>query len=41
MIFYVSFFDVRRIVRDVRTDRAESHEQAAPDQKAGAVPGTP
>jgi regulator of sigma E protease len=41
MIFYVSFFDVKRIVRDARDVQAESHEQAAPDQKAGVVPGTP
>jgi hypothetical protein len=28
-------------VRDARDVQAESHEQAAPDQKAGVVPGTP
>ena len=41
MILYVSFFDVRRIVRDVRTERTESQEQAAPIPKDGAVPAAP
>lgn len=30
MILYVSFFDVRRIVRDVRADRAEAAAEAKP-----------
>jgi regulator of sigma E protease len=41
MILYVSFFDVRRIVRDVRTDRTESQERSATNPKAGAVPAAP
>ena len=41
LILYVSFFDVKRIVRDVRADREESQEQAAPDQKARTAPVAP
>jgi regulator of sigma E protease len=41
MILYVSFFDVRRIVRDVRTDRSESQEPAAPNPKPAAAPAAP
>lgn len=36
MVFYVSFFDVRRLVRDVQADRAESkaqQQQQAPAKK--------
>jgi regulator of sigma E protease len=41
MILYVSFFDVRRIVRDARSERTENHEPAAPNPKDGAVPAAP
>jgi regulator of sigma E protease len=41
LILYVSFFDVRRIVRDSRADRPERQETTAPRQKTGAAPAAP
>jgi regulator of sigma E protease len=43
LFFYVSFFDVRRIVRDVRTDRAETRQPATPPAaaKPGPAPAAP
>jgi regulator of sigma E protease len=39
LILYVSFFDVRRLVRDARGERAETQQQAAPTAKpAPAAP---
>lgn len=38
LILYVSFFDVRRIVRDVRTERAETQQPAAQPETAPAAP---
>jgi regulator of sigma E protease len=38
LILYVSFFDVRRIVRDVRTERAETQQPAAKPEPAPAAP---
>ena len=38
LILYVSFFDVRRIVRDVRTERAESQQPATRPGPAPAAP---
>ena len=40
MVLYVSFFDVRRWARDVRSDRAETKEAAEPAKKA-AEPAKP
>jgi regulator of sigma E protease len=38
LILYVSFFDVRRIVRDVRTERAETSQPAAQPEPVPAAP---
>jgi regulator of sigma E protease len=38
LILYVSVFDVKRLVRDVRADRAETHEPAAPAPKPPTAP---
>jgi regulator of sigma E protease len=38
LILYVSVFDVKRLVRDVRADRAETHEPAAPAPKPATAP---
>jgi regulator of sigma E protease len=38
LILYVSFFDVRRIVRDARTERAEIQRPVAPSEAAPAAP---
>lgn len=38
LILYVSFFDVRRIVRDVRTERAETQQPAVQPGTAPAAP---
>ena len=38
LILYVSFFDVRRIVRDVRTERAETAQPAAQPEPVPAAP---
>lgn len=41
LILYVSFFDVRRWVRDVRADRAEAQGPAAPAPRLETAPATP
>jgi regulator of sigma E protease len=41
LILYVSFFDVRRLVRDVRNERAETQQQAAPAAKPAPAPAAP
>jgi regulator of sigma E protease len=41
LILYVSFFDVRRLVRDARSERAETQQQAAPTAKPAPAPAAP
>ena len=41
LILYVSFFDVRRLVRDARSERAETQQQAAPAAKPAPAPAAP
>jgi regulator of sigma E protease len=41
LILYVSIYDVRRWVRDIRADRAEPQEPAAPGPKPSTAPAAP
>jgi regulator of sigma E protease len=41
LILYVSFFDVRRLVRDARSERAEAQQQAVPAAKPAPAPAAP
>jgi regulator of sigma E protease len=41
LIIYVSFFDVKRWVRDVRADAAENSAPAALESSPAATPATP
>ena len=41
LILYVSFFDVRRLVRDARSERVETQQPAAPAAKPAPAPASP
>jgi hypothetical protein len=41
LILYVTFFDTRRWVNDVRTERATTRQESTPASKPGSVPATP